>query len=62
MGGTSRQSLSTGLADTHCAVGNDGSLWCRSSNRWNELGAGVTVSPYFDTQVRPPGSVKVTCN
>jgi hypothetical protein len=48
--------------DTHCAVGNDGSLWCRSSNRRNELGAGVTVSPYFDTQVLPPGSVKVTCN
>jgi hypothetical protein len=48
--------------DTHCAVGNDGSLWCRSSNRSNELGAGVMVSPYYDTQVQPPGSVKVTCN
>jgi hypothetical protein len=48
--------------DTHCAVGNDGSLWCRSSNHWNELGAGVMVSPYYDTQVQPPGSVKVACN
>lgn len=47
--------------DTHCAVGNDGSLWCRSSNRWGELGSAVT-SPYHDTEVAPPGSVKVKCN
>jgi len=48
--------------DTHCAVGNDGSLWCRSSNRQHELGSNIMVSPYYDTQVQPPGSVKVTCN
>jgi hypothetical protein len=47
--------------DTHCAVGNDGSLWCRSSNHWNELGT-ISISPLVDTQVQPPGSVKVTCN
>ena len=46
--------------DTHCAVGNDGSLWCRSSNHWNELG-NIAISPLVDTQVQPPGSVKLTC-
>lgn len=42
---------------TLCAVYDDGSLWCRGSSE--EGKTGTTTELITDTQVQPPGSVKI---
>lgn len=44
---------------TLCAVYDDGSLWCRGSSEEGKTGLGSSAELIADTQVQPPGSVKI---
>lgn len=44
-----------------CAVTNDGALWCMGSNEEGKLGTGNLTPLQLETQVQPPGSVKLGC-
>jgi hypothetical protein len=44
-----------------CVAANDGSLWCIGGNDAGKLGAGTIAPLLVETQVRPPGSVRVNC-
>jgi hypothetical protein len=44
-----------------CAVMNDGSLWCLGPNDEGKLGAGAVTELTVETQVQPPGSVRMGC-
>lgn len=47
--------------EARCAVYADGSLWCIGPNRYGELGTGDTSPVLVETEVAPPGSVRVAC-
>lgn len=51
----------TFYGDSLCAVGNDGSLWCKGTNAHGELGTGNMTALTAETQVQPPGSIDVSC-
>jgi hypothetical protein len=46
---------------TVCAVTSDGALWCLGSNEEGKLGTGSNVAALIETQVQPPGSVRLGC-
>jgi hypothetical protein len=47
---------------TMCAAKADGSLWCVGDNSWGKLGTGEYDDLDVETQVQPPGSVRVACD
>jgi hypothetical protein len=49
-------------SSTMCAVMADGSLWCIGDNSWGKLGTGAYDDLGVETQVQPPGSVRVACD
>ena len=44
-----------------CAVYDDGSLWCIGANATGRMGTGDYEHLFVETQVQPPGSVRVAC-
>lgn len=52
---------SSPYTNTLCAAGSDGSLWCVGDNSQGKLGNGNTSALSTDTQVQPPGSLRISC-
>jgi hypothetical protein len=44
-----------------CAAMSDGSLWCVGGNYGGKLGSGSEDALVVETQVQPPGSVRINC-